>query len=307
VVFATGLFGHLIVHDLFAGTNVLIVDSLNNFCCGTLSNPSLSADGRLVAYDARTFTSSFAHELRVRDLLNGQTDSVATLPSAILLTGPVLSSDGRYVVFASVANNLVANDANVMNDVFVRDRLLGVTMPVSANAQGHTGNSSSTRPVFAADGRTVVFQSFSSDLAGGDYNEKRDVFVLKLGGADTDGDGMDDDWEVAYFGNLSRNGTGDFDGDGVSDLAEFRAGTDPTNSNSVFRVLTVAPMGGGSTLVMWTGNSSRSYRVEFKDDLGAANWTALTGTISWNGTTASITDTTASGSTHRYYHVVRLP
>jgi hypothetical protein len=194
-----------------------------------------------------------------------------------------------------------------MTDVFVRDRLLGVTMLVSANAQGLPGNAPSSRPVMAADGRTVAFQSSANDLAAGDYNDKRDVFVLKLGGADTDGDGMDDDWEVAYFSNRSRDGSGDFDDDGVTDLQEFRAGTDPTNSDSVFRVLTVTPMGGGSTRVIWTGNPNRSYRVEFKDDLSAANWTSLAGTISWNGSTGSVTDPGASGALHRYYRAVRLP
>jgi len=45
---------------------------------------------------------------------------------------------------------------------------------------------------------------------------------------DTDGDGMDDEWEQENFGDLSRDGTGDLDGDGVSDLQEFKDGTDPT-------------------------------------------------------------------------------
>ncbi|MCF6256781.1 MAG: putative Ig domain-containing protein [Gammaproteobacteria bacterium] len=44
---------------------------------------------------------------------------------------------------------------------------------------------------------------------------------------DTDGDGMDDDWERQHFGNLDRDGMGDFDGDGISDLQEFLDGTDP--------------------------------------------------------------------------------
>ncbi|MDO3384001.1 Ig-like domain-containing protein [Gilvimarinus algae] len=45
---------------------------------------------------------------------------------------------------------------------------------------------------------------------------------------DTDGDGMDDDWEMEHFGTLDRDGTGDFDGDGRSDLQEFLDGTEPT-------------------------------------------------------------------------------
>src|SRR6185503_9613825 len=125
------------------------------------------------------------------------------------------------------------------------------------------------------------------------------------GGADTDGDGIDDDWEVAYFGNLSRNGSGDFDGDGQTDLQEFLAGTDPTNSGSIFRVLTVSPIGGGSTRVMWNAAPNRSYRLEYKDDLNATSWTALNGTISWNGSTASTTDSSPIGA--RFYRVVRLP
>ena len=109
------------------------------------------------------------------------------------------------------------------------------------------------------------------------------------------------------FNTLARGGSSGFDGEGVSDLAEFLGGTDPTNSNSVFRVLTVASAGGGGKLVMWAGNPARSYRVESKDDLGAASWKALSGTISWNGSTASITDSGAGGATNRYYRVVRLP
>jgi len=49
---------------------------------------------------------------------------------------------------------------------------------------------------------------------------------------DTDGDGMDDNWELANFGDLSHDGTGDTDGDGLSDLAEFQNGTDPNKSDT---------------------------------------------------------------------------
>lgn len=44
---------------------------------------------------------------------------------------------------------------------------------------------------------------------------------------DTDGDGVDDIWEARNFGNLSQKESGDFDGDGKTNLEEFESGTDP--------------------------------------------------------------------------------
>ena len=53
------------------------------------------------------------------------------------------------------------------------------------------------------------------------------ISTVRPHGLSSDGDEMPDEWEFRHFGNLDRDGTGDFDGDGISDLAEFRAGTDP--------------------------------------------------------------------------------
>lgn len=50
---------------------------------------------------------------------------------------------------------------------------------------------------------------------------------------DDDSDEMPDDWEVETFGDMSRDGTGDYDSDGITDLDEYLAGTDPTVSDSI--------------------------------------------------------------------------
>ena len=49
---------------------------------------------------------------------------------------------------------------------------------------------------------------------------------------DSDGDGMPDWWEDEYFGNLDRDGSGDWDNDGLSDLEEFESSTNPTNADT---------------------------------------------------------------------------
>jgi len=63
---------------------------------------------------------------------------------------------------------------------------------------------------------------------------------------DANGNGIPDAWELAYFGHLV-SGTGDFDGDGVSDLQEYLDGTNPTNALSALYRLN---LGGGGTLVV---------------------------------------------------------
>src|SRR5436190_8182026 len=147
-----------------------------------------------------------------------------------------------------------------------------VTVPVSLNYLGTaTANRASSQPALSADGRTIVFQSFASDLVAGDYNGERDVFVVRLSGSDADGDGMDDDWEMAYFDTLDRDGSGDFDADGQTDWQEFRAGTDPTNAGSILRVLSLTVTGtypeqGRQTTIFWSTAPGKRYQVQFKDD-----------------------------------------
>lgn len=270
---------------------------------------SLSAEGRFVAREANTN----GWNVVVSDRQSGVT-KVASInmdgsgPGNAISQSPSITPDGRYLVFASRATNLVAGDRNGMSDIYLRDLTRDTTILLSSGDGGITpGNAASTMPILSADGRIVLFQSFADDLAPSDYNYSRDIFIAQISGPDTDGDQMDDDWEMVFFRTLFRNGLRDLDGDGATDLAEFRAGTDPTDQGSIFRVFTITSLNGANTRLVWSAFPGRSYRAQYKDGIGDSAWIDLPKVITPIGTTASTTDESPGPHTQRFYRVMVLP
>ena len=219
---------------------------------------------------------------------------------------PVISGDGRFIAFESAEGSLVSGDDNGTTDVFVRDVVAGVTILASINRQGtHSGNGPSSTPTLGGDGQTLMFRSWASDLAEGDFNNTRDFFVLKLSSGDTDHDGLADDWEIAYFGSLDRDGTGDFDGDGVSDAAEYVAGTSPTNGESILRVMILqAGQGGGQKTLLWSAVPGKRYHVQARNRVGEGNWETVSEVVQPLTSTGKWIDSVPVVGTETYYRVV---
>ncbi len=91
----------------------------------------------------------------------------------------MMSDDGRYVVFSSLAGNLVAGDLNGASDVFLRDLDLGGTVRISVHKDtGGDVIGTSENPTISADGRYVLFNSDAADLVAGDSNGVSDVFLF---------------------------------------------------------------------------------------------------------------------------------
>ena len=94
-----------------------------------------------------------------------------------------ISADGRYVAFASLAENLVPGDTNFSSDIFVRDRATDRIERVSVGPLGVEGNGNSGflsllgAPDISADGRFVAFASEASNFVAGDVPGTADVFV----------------------------------------------------------------------------------------------------------------------------------
>lgn len=93
------------------------------------------------------------------------------------LEGAQISADGRYVTFESVASTLVPGDAIGTSDIFVHDRLTGVTTRESVATDGTPANSLSSDPAISGNGRYVAFDSFANNLVPGDTNGDYDVFL----------------------------------------------------------------------------------------------------------------------------------
>ena len=177
------------VHDRHTGetqrVSVAIDGTQGN---GASDQPSLSADGRYVAFSslARTLVpggTSGPQHVFVHDRQTGETGLVSAASDGThgnrTSIQASLSADGRYVAFASLASTLIAGDTNGVFDVFVHDRQTGQMRRVSVARDGTQGNLSSQLPSLSADGGSVAFQSDAA-LAAGDTNNAIDVFVVGI-------------------------------------------------------------------------------------------------------------------------------
>src|SRR5262249_38478852 len=87
-----------------------------------------------------------------------------------------LSYDGSFVAFASDATDL-ASDYNGWRDIFVRDRVNGLTTLVSVDTNGGQGGGDSSEPTISADGSRITFVSAADNLAANDGSGNFDVFL----------------------------------------------------------------------------------------------------------------------------------
>jgi Tol biopolymer transport system component len=181
--------------------------------------PSISADGRFVAFESQASNlvagdTNGAPDIFVRDRQSGTTERVSVATGGAEGSdgsyNPSISPDGRFVAFESDASNLVPGDTNNLPDVFVRDRQSGTTERVSVTTSGAEVNGPSLSASISAEGRFVAFESFASNLVAGDTNGAWDIFVhdrqsgtterVSVGTGGTQGNGD------SYYPTISADG-----------------------------------------------------------------------------------------------------
>jgi hypothetical protein len=277
-----------------------------------MTDASPSADGHWVAFLRREGTTfPIRNQVWLRDTVAGvetmvSTNSLAGAEGNLASTHAHITSDGRFVVFESRATNLVPNDNNGTADIFMYDRDRQRLDLVSATPSGNSGNAASLRPVISPDDSFVAFVSYASDLIGHDFNDGSDIFAAYFPFPDTDGDGIDDRWEMAHFGTPSHDMNLDTDGDGLSDGAEFAAGTDPQQADSSFRVSSDAATADSQTIVVhWAAIPGHAYRIQARAKLDDTTpWQDISDAVIASHTDSALEVPLPVGAIELYFRIV---
>ena len=221
----------IFVRDTAGGKTIRIsVASDGSQANGASNFPAISVTGRWVAFesaadnlvsgDTNNVVDIFLHDRDTdADGIYDEAGFISTTRISVNSSGtqalgasnrPYFSPDGRYVAFHSLAANLVSEDNNDAQDIFVRDLQNHTTVRVSVNSAGEEGDQDSYYPSLSSGGRYVVFQSTALNLVNGDTNSSNDIFVHDR---DTDADGIYDEAGAIQTVRLSVDSDGIQGGD----------------------------------------------------------------------------------------------
>jgi len=177
----------IFLRDLRKGTTRRVnLSSSGAQADGDASDPSISANGRLIAFESEATNlappdPNGEWDIFIRDRAAGTTRLVTMAPNGdpadLGSVWPELTPDGRYIVFASEATNLVPGDTNGTDDIFLHDRVGGVTIRISVAGDGTEGDGAAYSGFPNADASVIAFRSHAKNLIPNDTNNAQDVFV----------------------------------------------------------------------------------------------------------------------------------
>ncbi len=175
------------VHDQQTGvTTRMSVRSDGWQGLGTSLSPSVSADGRYVAFHSSAANlaandTNLANDIFLHDRQTGETRRISTAFGGMQVDHdsryPSISADGRYIAFESEATNLIPGDTNGVMDIFRYDNLTGQILRVSVDSYEQQANGHSRAPSISADGSLIAFESGGTNLVSGDTNAHTDIFL----------------------------------------------------------------------------------------------------------------------------------
>lgn len=163
---------NLAIQDMLAGSS-------NSFPIPT-TTASISADGQIIAYEARGFLGKLPYaQVALVNPTSGTTNLISARAGSSengngWSGAPVISRDGRFIAFESWATDLVPNDTNQTKDVYLYDRLTATLKQINA------GGGPSFNPFFGDDSATLFFHNGKASGAVDIYAMTLDRFILAI-------------------------------------------------------------------------------------------------------------------------------
>lgn len=202
IVFASRA-NNLVTGDTNGFTDIFLRDRTNNTTTrisiglnGTQANghsgaPAISNNGRYIAFrsDASNLVEGDTNgraDIFLYDLQLSTMTRVSVARDGTQGNGnsdwPNLNNNGRFISFWSDSNNFTPDDANNTGDIFVHDRVTGVTTRINIALNGAQANGPTARVHgLSGDAAFAGFESLANNLVANDTNNSNDIFVAKAG------------------------------------------------------------------------------------------------------------------------------
>ncbi|BAQ63741.1 Calx-beta domain-containing protein [Geminocystis sp. NIES-3709] len=270
---------------------------------GDSTNSSVSDDGRYVVFqsnvnnliptvtDTNGTTDIFLFDKNNNSLtlISKKINAVAPVTTANASSiNPIISDNGRYIAYESVASDLVSVDSNGVRDIFVYDIQLGTNKLISLRPNGVQTTADSRNATISDNGEFIAFESNDASLVSSDNNNLTDIFIwnndtISLFSSDSAGNEgnkastnasiSSDGQEVIFISNATNLDTSVPGQNGVTQELFVASATPPPNI-SIGNV-TVSENAGTATLTVSLSTAGTSpITVDYK----TTNGTATSGT-----------------------------
>lgn len=175
----TNFVADIFLKDLTTGQTTLISqDPLGTFVTGASLSASFSPDGTKILF------ASGDHNIWIKNLATGADTLVSTSATGEASNGTsygaTFSPDGNKIAFFSTASNLVENDTNGREDLFIKDLTTGLVTRIALDVVNPDISGGYNKVTFSPDGTKLLLATSVDSFVAGDTNGAADIFVKDL-------------------------------------------------------------------------------------------------------------------------------